>query len=123
MKTYRIQEIVFAELDGFMEEKMKNYSSGMRSRLAFAIATAGDAADILLLDEVLSVVDEFFRKKSLKRVSEMIHGGSTVVMVSHGMDTIRKHCSRVIWIEKGKLLMDGTPKEVCAAYHEQGGKQ
>ena len=54
MKTYRIQEIVFAELDGFMEEKMKNYSSGMRSRLAFAIATAGDAADILLLDEVLS---------------------------------------------------------------------
>lgn len=115
--------VEFAELDGFMEEKMKNYSSGMRSRLAFAIATAGDAADILLLDEVLSVGDEFFRKKSLKRVSEMIHGGSTVVMVSHGMDTIRKHCSRVIWIEKGKLLMDGTPKEVCAAYHEQGGKQ
>ena len=110
-------EIVeFAELDGFMEEKVKNFSSGMVSRLGFAIATAGDAAEILILDEVLSVGDEFFRKKSLKRVKEMIHGGSTVLLVSHGMGTILENCDRVVWIEKGQMRMLGEPKKVCAAY-------
>lgn len=110
-------EIVrFAELEGFMEEKVKNFSSGMVSRLGFAIATAGDAAEILILDEVLSVGDEFFRKKSLKRVKEMIHGGSTVLMVSHNMGSILENCSKVIWIEKGVLRMVGEPKKVCEAY-------
>lgn len=112
-------EIVeFAELEGFMEEKVKNFSSGMVSRLGFSIATAGDAAEILILDEVLSVGDEFFRKKSLKRVKEMIHGGSTVLMVSHGMGTILENCSKVVWIEKGQLRMVGEPKKVCAAYQK-----
>ena len=112
-------EIVeFAELEGFMEEKVKNFSSGMVSRLGFAIATVGDAAEILILDEVLSVGDEFFRKKSLKRVKEMIHGGSTVLMVSHGMGTILEHCSKVVWIEKGVLKMVGEPKVVCGAYQK-----
>ncbi|MCR5343429.1 MAG: ABC transporter ATP-binding protein [Butyrivibrio sp.] len=116
-------EIVeFAELQDFMEEKVKNYSSGMVSRLGFAIATAGDAAEILLLDEVLSVGDEFFRKKSLKRIKEMIHGGSTVVMVSHGMGTILDNCDRAVWIEKGKLRMDGDVKNVCAEYRKLGGQ-
>lgn len=111
------EEIVkFAELEGFMGEKVKNFSSGMVSRLGFAIATAGDAAEILILDEVLSVGDEFFRKKSLKRVKEMIHGGSTVLMVSHGMGTILENCTKVVWIEKGKLQMVGEPKVVCGAY-------
>lgn len=110
-------EIVkFAELEDFMDEKVKNYSSGMVSRLGFAIATAGDAAEILILDEVLSVGDEFFRKKSLKRVKEMIHGGSTVLLVSHSMPTIKDNCSKVVWIEKGKLRMVGTPDVVCKAY-------
>jgi ABC-type polysaccharide/polyol phosphate transport system ATPase subunit len=110
-------EIVeFAELQDFMEEKVKNFSSGMVSRLGFAIATAGDAAEILILDEVLSVGDEFFRKKSLKRVKEMIHGGSTVLMVSHGMGTILENCTKCVWIEKGKLKMVGEPKQVCEAY-------
>lgn len=116
-------EIVeFAELEGFMEEKVKNFSSGMVSRLGFSIATAGDAAEILILDEVLSVGDEFFRKKSLKRVKEMIHGGSTVLMVSHGMGTILDNCSKVVWIEKGQLRMVGEPKKVCAAYRKQNEK-
>lgn len=116
------QEIVeFAELEDFMGEKVKNFSSGMVSRLGFAIATAGDAAEILILDEVLSVGDEFFRKKSLKRIKEMIHGGSTVLMVSHGMGTIIEHCTKVIWIEKGELMMEGGPKEVCGAYRKQYG--
>lgn len=108
--------VAFAELDGFMEEKVKNFSSGMVSRLGFAIATVGEAAEILILDEVLSVGDEFFRKKSLKRVKEMIHGGSTVLMVSHSIGTIMENCTKVVWIEKGELKMVGEPKVVCKAY-------
>lgn len=112
--------VAFAELEDFMEEKVKNFSSGMVSRLGFAIATAGDAAEILILDEVLSVGDEFFRKKSLKRVQEMIHGGSTVLMVSHSMDTIMKNCNKVVWIEKGQMKMVGDAKEVCGEYKKLG---
>ena len=111
-------EIVeFSELGDFMEEKVKNFSSGMVSRLAFAIATVGDAADILILDEVLSVGDEFFRKKSLKRVSEMIHGGSTVLLVSHSLQTIMANCTKVVWLEQGNIRMIGDAKTVCNAYH------
>lgn len=113
------QDIVeFAELSDFMEEKVKNFSSGMVSRLGFAIATAGDAAEILILDEVLSVGDEFFKQKSLRRIKEMIHGGSTVLMVSHGMATILEHCTKCVWIEKGSLRMVGEPEVVCGAYRK-----
>ena len=111
------QEIVdFAELEGFMEEKVKNFSSGMVSRLGFSIATVAGAAEILILDEVLSVGDEFFRKKSLARIKELIHGGSTVLMVSHGMQTILDNCTKVVWIEQGNMRMIGEPKTVCKAY-------
>ena len=113
--------VAFAELSDFMGEKVKNFSSGMVSRLGFAIATAGDAAEILILDEVLSVGDEFFRRKSLKRIHEMIHGGSTVLMVSHGMGTIIDNCTKAIWIEKGEMRLIGEPKEVCRAYQKQNG--
>ena len=102
--------VKFAELEGFMEERMKNFSSGMVSRLGFAIATMRDAPDILILDEVLSVGDMFFRKKSLARVKEMIHGGATVLIVSHSTSTIRENCNKVVWIEKGVLQMVGDPK-------------
>lgn len=108
--------VEFAELQGFMEEKVKNFSSGMVSRLGFAIATVGKAAEILILDEVLSVGDEFFRKKSLDRVKEMIHGGSTVLLVSHSTSVITENCSKVVWIEKGRLRMVGEPRQVCEAY-------
>lgn len=113
--------VEFAELEDFMEEKVKNFSSGMVSRLGFAIATAGDAAEILILDEVLSVGDEFFRKKSLARIKEMIHGGSTVLMVSHGMGTIIDNCTRAVWIEKGNFVMAGNTKKVCEAYRRMYG--
>ena len=112
--------VKFAELEDFMEEKVKNFSSGMVSRLGFAIATVGDAADILILDEVLSVGDEFFRKKSLARVKEMIHSGSTVLMVSHALSSILENCTKVVWIEKGRLKMVGEPREVCEAYKRYG---
>lgn len=111
--------VEFAELQDFMDEKVKNFSSGMVSRLGFAIATIGDAAEILILDEVLAVGDEFFKKKSLARIKEMIHGGSTVLIVSHNMPTIIQNCSKVVWIEKGKLMMVGDPRIVCKAYQNQ----
>ncbi len=108
--------VKFAELEGFMDEKVRNYSSGMVSRLGFAIATIRDTPEILILDEVLSVGDIFFRKKSEARIQEMIHGGSTVLIVSHSMGVIRKNCDKAIWIEKGELRMIGDPNEVCKAY-------
>lgn len=110
--------VAFAELEGFMEERMKNFSSGMVSRLGFAIATMRDSPDILILDEVLSVGDMFFRKKSEKRIREMIHSGATVLIVSHSADVIRKNCDRAVWIEKGVLRMVGKPEVVCGAYEK-----
>lgn len=118
LESHYDEIVEFAELGDFMEEKVKNFSSGMVSRLGFAIATAGDAAEILILDEVLSVGDEFFRQKSLKRIKEMIHGGSTVLMVSHGMGTILDNCTKCVWIEKGELRMIGEPKVVCGEYRK-----
>ncbi|SCI10100.1 Teichoic acids export ATP-binding protein TagH [uncultured Roseburia sp.] len=117
----KYDEIVkFAELEGFMEERVKNFSSGMVSRLGFAIATMRDTPDVLILDEVLSVGDMFFRKKSHARIQEMIHSGATVLIVSHSTDTILKNCTKAVWIEKGVQKMVGAPKEVCAAYQAYG---
>ena len=110
--------VKFAELEGFMEEKVRNYSSGMVSRLGFAIATVRDTPEILILDEVLSVGDMFFRQKSEARIQEMIHGGSTVLIVSHSTSVIRKNCTKVVWIEKGILRATGEPNEVCDAYEK-----
>lgn len=108
--------VAFAELEGFMGERMKNFSSGMVSRLGFAIATMRDTPEILILDEVLSVGDMFFRKKSEQRIQEMIHGGATVLIVSHSPDVIIKNCNKVLWIEKGKMQMWGNAREVCDGY-------
>lgn len=113
--------VEFAELEGFMDEKIKNFSSGMTSRLGFAIATVGETAEILILDEVLSVGDMFFRKKSEQRIKEMIHSGSTVLIVSHSTDTIIKNCTKAVWIEKGVLKEVGDPKKVCASYRKMAG--
>lgn len=113
--------VEFAELQDFMNEKVKNYSSGMVSRLGFAIATVGEAAEILILDEVLSVGDRIFRQKSMKRIKEMIHGGSTVIMVSHSTQTIIENCDRTIWIEKGQMIAMGDAKKLCAEYDKYDG--
>ena len=113
--------VAFAELEGFMEEKVRNYSSGMVSRLGFAIATVRDTPEILILDEVLSVGDRFFRQKSEARIREMIHGGSTVLLVSHSTSVIRDNCTKAIWIEKGRLQTQGDPIDVCRAYEKLKG--
>ena len=115
--------VQFAELEGFMGEKVRNYSSGLVSRLGFAIATVREAPEILILDEVLSVGDLFFRKKSEARIKEMIGGGSTVLIVSHSTPVIRGNCTKAIWIEKGRLRCQGDPAEVCQAYEEMGKKR
>lgn len=118
----KYDEIVkFAELEGFMEEKVRNYSSGMVSRLGFAIATVRDTPEILILDEVLSVGDMFFRKKSERRIKEMMRGGSTVLIVSHSPSVIKANCSKAVWIEKGVLKAVGRAEDVCRAYEKMNG--
>lgn len=110
--------IEFAELGEFIDVPIKNYSSGMRSRLGFAIATTVKPK-ILIVDEVLSVGDFKFRQKCQKRITEMMADDTTVILVSHSIDQIRKMCSRCIWLRKGQVVMDGGCDEVCDEYEKQ----
>ena len=107
--------VAFSGLDEFMEMPVRSYSSGMVMRLAFSVATAVEP-DILIVDEILSVGDEPFQKKSHKRMLELMSGGTTVLYVSHGLDSIRELCDRVLWLEKGHMRMLGDVQEVCDAY-------
>ncbi|MCL4118868.1 UNVERIFIED_CONTAM: hypothetical protein GTU68_038116 [Idotea baltica] len=111
------QEIVdFSGLEGFIDTQIKFYSSGMKSRLMFSIAMHANA-DIYLLDEFFGGVgDKKFKKKSKILFEEKFLNKHTVVMVSHSLKLIRKHCHRVIWLEKGKLMMQGNPEEVILSY-------
>lgn len=107
----------FAGLEEFIDLPMRTYSSGMSARLRFAIA-ASRSHDILIIDEALSVGDQQFRKRSEARMREMRDNAGTVFLVSHSMKSIIDTCTRCIWIEKGELIMDGTPKEVVKAYNK-----
>lgn len=110
------QEIVdFAELKDFLDSPIKNYSSGMRARLGFAIATMVKP-DILIVDEVLAVGDYKFREKCENRMNEMLDGGTTLLFVSHSIDEVRRLCDHAIWLEKGKTIMIGEVTEVCNSY-------
>lgn len=110
-------EIVdFAELREFMDQKLKNYSSGMQVRLAFSIAIRAKG-DILLLDEVLAVGDAAFRKKCNDYFASL-HGNQTVVLVTHNMDNVVEYCDRAILIEKGKIKLDGDPEMIADAYQK-----
>lgn len=110
-------EIVkFAELEKFMDMPLKNYSSGMISRIAFSIATITEP-DILIVDEVLSVGDKFFREKCRSRINDLINTENvTLLFVSHNTTDVIDMCSRALWIEKGVLQMNGPSAEVCEAY-------
>lgn len=113
------EEIVeFSELGEFMNMPLKNYSSGMIARIAFAIATSV-SPDILLADEILSVGDFMFQQKCEKRIKEMMKNGVTILLVSHNFDQIESLCDRCIWIEKSKPIMIGDTKEVCKRYREE----
>lgn len=105
----------FAELWDFLDMPIKNYSSGMVARIAFAIATVVKP-EILIVDEILAVGDFLFQQKCEKRIKELMAGGTTVLIVSHSIDQVEKLCDRVLWIEKSKPKMIGNTFEVCNAY-------
>ena len=112
----KFDEIVeFSEMKDFLDVPMKNYSSGMVARIAFAIATIVQP-DILIVDEILAVGDFHFQEKCTKRIETMMEEGTTIVLVSHDIDQIESLCNKVMWLEKGKMKMIGGVKEVCEAY-------
>jgi ABC-type polysaccharide/polyol phosphate transport system ATPase subunit len=103
--------IEFADLGEFIEAPLKTYSSGMRARLGFAIATSIDP-DILLLDEVLSTGDAAFREKSKARVIELVSAAKAVVLVTHDMEWVTQYCNRALLLEKGQVVLEGAPSDV-----------
>ena len=112
----KFDEIVeFSELHDFLDVPLKNYSSGMVARIAFAIATI-TKPDILIADEVLSVGDFLFQQKCEKRMKELMAGGTTVILVSHSIEQIERMCSKVAWLSHGRLRMNGDTQTVCNAY-------
>lgn len=105
----------FAELWDFMDVPIKNFSSGMIARLGFSIATIS-RPDILIADEILGVGDYKFQEKCEKRISEIIGKNTTVILVSHSIDTVKKMCNKVAWLKKGQLIKVGPASEVCKEY-------
>ena len=114
--TYE-QIIDFAELREFQDRPFKQLSSGMKSRLAFSIASLVQP-DILILDEVLSVGDGAFRKKSEAKMREIIGGGATTILVSHSIAQVREMCNKVLWLHKGRQIAFGETKEICDRYQQ-----
>ena len=114
--TEHFDEIVeFSELEDFIDVPIKNFSSGMVARLGFAIATTVKP-EILIVDEILSVGDFKFQKKSENRIREMIKNGVTVIMVSHSIQQIEDLCTKVLWLDKGKIKDYGETKRICEEY-------
>lgn len=115
----KFDEIVeFSELQDFLDSPVKNFSSGMKARLAFSIATAVEP-DILIADEILSVGDIKFRKKCTERMQTMLKNGTTLLYVSHNMGSISKLCEKALWLDHGRPVMTGDAKEVCKAYTQK----
>lgn len=108
--------IQFAELEKFMDQKLKNYSSGMQVRLAFSIAIRADA-DILLLDEVLAVGDEAFQRKCFDYFMELKRKKKTVILVTHDMGAVKKFCNKAMMIHKGEVIISGSPEDVANEYN------
>ncbi|MBP51983.1 MAG: teichoic acid ABC transporter ATP-binding protein [Opitutae bacterium] len=116
-----MEEIIqFSELQEFIDEPLRTYSSGMKARLGISVATAVKP-DILLIDEVLGVGDPGFKKRSQQRIRDMMDDSNTVILVSHSFGLLKEICSRMIMMEKGKMKCIGTPDEVIGAYHEAEG--
>jgi ABC-type polysaccharide/polyol phosphate transport system ATPase subunit len=107
--------VAFADIGEFMDVPVKYYSSGMRTRLAFSVAICADP-DILLLDEVLAVGDESFRERCLTRLEQYHNGGGTLIVVSHDLWTVRRICTRALWMENGRVRMAGEVNSVVDAY-------
>lgn len=115
----KFEEIVeFAELRDFLDVPVKNFSSGMIAKLAFSIATIVNP-EILIVDEILSVGDIKFQEKSRQKMLDMIKGGTTVLYVSHSLESIKELCDKVIWIEHGKMIKMGDTQKICAEYYKK----
>lgn len=117
MESMYSEIVDFAELNEFMDEKLKNYSSGMQVRLAFSIAIQAKG-DILLLDEVLAVGDEAFQRKCFNYFAELKREKKTVVLVTHDMDTVQRFCNKAIMIDKGEIVRIGNPSKVAQLYRD-----
>ena len=117
LKAREAAIIEFSELDEFIDAPVRTYSSGMTMRLAFSIATAA-SPEILILDEVLAVGDAAFQEKCQTRINEIILDGATVFFVSHNLSNIVQLCDRAIWLDHGKVVMDGPAAEVADAYRK-----
>jgi len=116
----KYREIVdFSELGEFIDIPMRNYSSGMVMRLAFSIASMV-SPDILIVDEILAVGDAAFQEKSYARMTELMSRGTTVLLVSHNLDQVRRLCDRVIWLDHGHVVANGPTDEVCDRYASAG---
>lgn len=109
--------VEFSEISEFLDTPMKNYSSGMVARVAFAIATIAKP-DILIVDEILAVGDFLFQEKCEKRINDMIGENTTVIIVSHSIEQIERLCKNCVWLDKGKVKMIGNAKEVCSSYRK-----
>lgn len=115
----KFDEIVeFSELKDFLDVPIKNFSSGMVAKLAFSISTIVDP-EVLIVDEILSVGDIKFQEKSKNKMMSMIEGGTTVLYVSHSIDSIKQLCSKVIWLDHGKIVKMGDAKEICDEYYQK----
>ena len=116
----RMDDIIsFAGLGDHIDLPLRTYSTGMRARLHFAVATSIEP-ELLLIDEALSVGDAEFRKRSRKRIEELRDRAGTVMIVSHNLRTLQRNCSRIIWFEQGQIVKDGDPKDVLDAYRASG---
>lgn len=115
-------EIVdFAEIHKFLDSPIKNYSSGMKARLGFSVATMVKP-DILIVDEILSVGDYKFKQKCMKRMEQLLSGGTTLLYVSHNIEEVMRLCDHAIWIDKGEMKMVGDVQTVCDAYMQEMNK-
>ena len=112
----RVPEIIaFADIGEFLYQPVKTYSSGMFARLAFAV-NANVSPDILIVDEALAVGDVFFQNKCFRKLEDLRSRGTTVLFVSHDIGSVKQLCTHVLWLEKGRVVMDGAPEEVCSRY-------
>lgn len=118
MKEHFDEIVDFAELHEFLDSPIKNYSSGMKARLGFSIATMVKP-DILIVDEILAVGDYKFRQKCEKRMQELLSGGTTLLYVSHSIDEVLRLCDHALWIDRGVARMQGEVNEVCDAYIQE----
>lgn len=120
LKSKYDEIVAFSELGDFINTPVRNYSSGMIMRLAFSIASMV-SPDILIVDEILAVGDAAFQEKSYARMMELMSHGTTVLLVSHNIEQVRRLCDRVIWLDHGKIVAEGPAADICDQYTKANG--